>query len=262
MRNVSKVSRVSLMMAMGFVLIGIAGLPTYGQGQSASIDPKADQILRKMCDYVAGLNQFSLHSENTIEAILTSGEKIQFDNPASLVVSRPNKLRAGRRGDIVDQEFYYDGKTLTLYNPDKKYYATIEAPPTLEEALDFARDGLDIYAPAADLIYKTGYKRLMEDVVSGLYIGTSVVDRVRCHHLAFRGTEVDWQIWVEDGDRPLPRKYIVTSKWMTGSPQFTVTTRGWNLSPKIKEDMFTFAPPKDAKKIDFIRLTSGGMSQR
>jgi hypothetical protein len=262
MRNVSKVSRVSLMMAMGFVLIGIAGLPTYGQGQSASIDPKADQILRKMCDYVAGLNQFSLHSENTIEAILTSGEKIQFDNPASLVVSRPNKLRAGRRGDIVDQEFYYDGKTLTLYNPDKKYYATIEAPPTLEEALDFARDGLDIYAPAADLIYKTGYKRLMEDVVSGLYIGTSVVDRVRCHHLAFRGTEVDWQIWIEDGDRPLPRKYIVTSKWMTGSPQFTVTTRGWNLSPKIKEDMFTFAPPKDAKKIDFIRLTSGGMSQR
>jgi len=262
MRNVSRFSRWSFSMVMVFALIGITGLPAYSQGQSAAIDPKADQILRKMCDYVGGLKQFSLHSENTIEAILTTGEKIQFDNPASLLVSRPNKLRAGRRGDIVDQEFYYDGKVLTLYDPAKKYYASIDAPPTLDEALDFARDWLDIYAPGADLIYKTTYKRLTEDVVSGLYIGTSVVDRVRCHHLAFRGNEVDWQIWIEDGDRPFPRKYIVTSKWIAGSPQFTVTTRGWNLSPKIAEDMFTFAPPKDVKKIDFIRLTSGGMSQR
>jgi hypothetical protein len=99
-------------------------------------------------------------------------------------------------------------------------------------------------------------------VISGAYIDLSVVDRIRCHHLAFRGNQVDWQIWIEDSDRPLPRKYIVTSKWMTGAPQFTVATKGWNLSPKIKEDMFTFVPPKDAKKIDFIRLTGDGMSQR
>jgi len=259
MRNVERFSRLFLVMV---VLVFLVGLPIPSHGQSSAIDPKADQILRKMCDYVAGLKQFSVHTENTIEAILTSGEKIQFDNPASLLVSRPNKLRAGRMGDIVDQEFYYNGKTLTLYDPGKKVYATVNAPPTLEEALDFARESLDIYAPGADFIYKTSYKRLMEDVVSGLYIGTSVVDRVRCHHLAFRGNEVDWQIWIEDGDRPFPRKYIVTSKWMTGAPQFTVMTKGWNLSPRLTEDMFTFAPRKDAKRIDFIRLSSGGMSQR
>ncbi len=102
----------------------------------------------------------------------------------------------------------------------------------------------------------------MEDVVSGLYIGTSVVDRIRCHHLAFRGKEVDWQIWIEDSDKPFPRKYIVTSKWIAGAPQFIVSMKGWSLSPKVTDDMFTFTPPKDAKKIDFIRLTSGEMSQR
>ncbi len=109
MRKVERFSRLFLVMV---VLVLLAGSPVLSHAQSSAVDPKADQILRKMCDFVAGLKQFSLHSENTIEAILTSGEKIQFDNPASLLVLRPNKLRAGRRGDIVDQEFYYDGKTL------------------------------------------------------------------------------------------------------------------------------------------------------
>jgi len=259
MKDNSMVSRVFLVMV---VLVVLAGLPISSHGQSSAIDPKADQILRKMCDYVADLKQFSVHTENSLEAVLISGEKIQFDSPANLSVSRPNKLRADRRGDIVDQEFYYDGKTLTLYNPDKKFYATINAPPTIEEALDFGRDVLDIYAPGGDFIYKTAYDRLMQDVVSGLYIGMSVFRGIRCHHLAFRGKEVDWQIWIQDGEKPLPRKYVITSKWMAGAPQFTLLVKGWNLSPKLTEDMFTFAPPKDAKKIDFIRLSSGGMSQR
>jgi hypothetical protein len=262
MKNYSRVSSSLLVVVITAASIMMVGIPTYSHGQSSAIDPKADQTLRKMCDFVASLKQFSLRTDNTLEGILRSGEKIQFSNPANLSVSRPNKLRAGRKGDIVDQEFYYDGKNLTLYDPGKKFYATVNAPPTIEEALDFAKDGLDIYAPGADLLYETAYERLLQDVVSGLYIGMSVVGGVKCHHLAFRGNEVDWQIWIEEGDKPFPRKYIVTSKWMTGAPQFTVSTKGWNLSPKLTKDMFTFVPPKDAQKIDFVRLTSGGMSER
>jgi hypothetical protein len=119
-----------------------------------------------------------------------------------------------------------------------------------------------VYAPGSDLIYKNAYNILTEDVISGFYIGMSVVGGVKCHHLAFRGNEVDWQIWIEEGNKPLPKKFIVTSKWMTGAPQFTVTIKSWNLSPKLADNMFTFVPPKGAQKIDFIRLTSGGMSQR
>jgi hypothetical protein len=250
-----------LVFMTAFVLIVVAGLPTYSHGQSAAIDPKADQLLRKMSDYLTGLEQFSFQTESTLEVILRSGEKIQYDSPADALVWRPNKLRADRRGDIVNQEFYYDGKTLTLYSPDQKSYATVNVPPTLDEALDYARTTLDLYAPMGDLLYKNAYNLLMQDVMSGLYIGMSVVGGIRCHHLAFSGREVDWQIWIEDGDKPLPRKYIVTSKWMTGAPQFTASMRNWNLSPKLTEDMFTFVPPKDAQKIDFIRLTSGGTSQ-
>jgi hypothetical protein len=240
----------------------MAAIPTYSQGQSAAIEPKADQLLRKMSDYLGGLKQFSVQTENTLEVVLRSGEKIQFDNPAEALIQRPNKLRADRKGDVVDQEFYYDGKTLTLYQKDHNYYATVEAPSTVDETIDFAREALDVYAPGGDLIYKNPYSILTEDVLSGFYVGMSVVRGIKCHHLAFRGNEVDWQIWIEDGDKPLPKKFIVTSKWMTGAPQFTVSIKSWNLSPKVTEDMFTFVPPKDAQKIDFIHLASGGAPQR
>jgi hypothetical protein len=243
-------------------LIVLTGIPTESRGQPAAIEPKADQLLQKMSDYLGGLQRFSVQTENTLEVVLGSGEKIQYDSPAELLIQRPNKLRAQRKGDIVNQEFYYDGKTFTLHNPDHKYYAQVNAPSTIDETLDFARTQLDVFAPGGDLIYKNAYAILTEDVISGFYVGMSVAGGVRCHHLAFRGNEVDWQIWIEEGEKPLPRKFVVTTKWMTGAPQFTVAMKNWNVSPKLTEDMFTFVPPKDAQKIDFVRLTSGGMSHR
>jgi len=243
-------------------LIVMTGLPAHSRAQSAAVEPRADQLLRKMSDYLGGLQQFTVQTENTLDVVLRSGEKIQFNSPAELSIRRPNKLRAHREGDIVNQEIYYDGKTLTLYNPDNKYYATVDAPPTIDAMIDFARAALDVFAPGGDLIYKNPYDILTEDVISVFYVGMSVVGGIKCHHLAFRDNEVDWQIWIEEGDKPLPKKFIVTTKWMTGAPQFTVTIRSWNLSPNLTEDMFTFVAPKDAQQIDFIRLTSGGMSQR
>jgi hypothetical protein len=261
MRNDGRSWKLLLMTAVVTFAV-MVGLTTYSEGQSTAIEPKADQLLRKMSSYLAGLEQFSIQTDNTLEVLLRSGEKIQFDNPADALIKRPNKLRAERKGDIVNQEFYYDGKTLTLYNPDQKYYATVEAPPTIDQTIDFARESLDVYAPGGDFLYKNAYEILMEDVVSGFYVGKSVVGGIKCHHLAFRGNEVDWQIWIQEGNKPLPKKFIITTKWMTGAPQFTVVVKSWNLSPKLTEDMFTFAPPQDAQKIDFIRLARGGSSQR
>jgi hypothetical protein len=261
MKNIRKPGGLPLMMA-AFVLVLITGFPAYGQGQFSAVEPKASQLLRKMSDYLGGLEQFSVQTENALDVILRSGQKIQFVTPAECSIQRPNKLRADRKGDIVNQEFYYDGKTLTLYNPDQKYYATVDAPSTIEKTLDFARESLDVYAPAGDFLYKNVYEILMDDVVSGFHVGLSVVDGVKCNHLAFRGNEVDWQIWIEDGDKPLPKKFVITTKWMTGAPQFTVLVKSWNLSPKLTEDMFTFVPPEGVQRIDFIRLNRGGTSER
>jgi hypothetical protein len=236
------------------MLVGV-GWPEPGHAQPTGMDPQAEKLLRRMSDYVAGLQKVTVRTESTIEVVLTSGQKLQYDSPATASVWRPNRLRADRKGDLVSQEFFYDGKTLTLYNPKENLYATVAAPPTLEEMLDFAREKLDIVAPAADLVYKNAAEKMLKVTSSGFVVGPSVVAGVKTTHLAFRGAEIDWQIWIEDGAKPLPRKFILTSKKVAGEPQFTVVMRSWNAAPKLTERMFTFIPPKGAKKIEFLQMT-------
>ena len=242
---------------VGLAMLVATGWPQASYAQPAGIDPQAEKLLRRMSDYLASRQQFSLKSESTLEAVLTSGQKIQFDSPATLVVSRPNKLHAHRKGDIANQEFFYDGKTLTLYNPKENLYATTAAPATLDEMFDFAREKLDVIAPGTDLFYKNAAEKMLKASSSGLIVGPSVVAGVKTTHLAFRAADVDWQIWIDDGDKPLPRKFILTSKQVKGEPEFTILIRSWDLAPKVTDKEFTFVPPKGAKKIEFLSLTEG-----
>jgi hypothetical protein len=226
------------------------------RAEQAGVDPKAAEILRASMRYVGGLQKFALETDNTIEVVLASGEKLQFENPVNLVVRRPDHLRAERVGDLVDQLFLYDGKRLTLLDRGRDYYASIDAPPTLDGALDLARDKLDIVAPAADLLYRDAYEALTKGATSGIDVGPAMVGGVRCHHLAFTLPEVDWQLWVEEGDKPLPRKFVITSKQVPGAPEFAVWMRKWDLSPSAPDDLFTFVAPKEAKQIEFLQVTT------
>ncbi|MDO9596084.1 MAG: DUF2092 domain-containing protein [Azoarcus sp.] len=234
--------------------LAVACIPWLAFAQS--VDPDADEVLRGMTTYMAGLKQFSAQTENTLEVVTIDGQKIQFTSPATVTVSRPDKLMAERRGDIVDQAFYYDGKTLTLYNPGTKYYATVPAPADVDAMLEFARTKLDIIAPGADLIDSRAYEHLMQDVRTGTYVGMATVGGHRCHHLAYRSVDVDWQVWVRDGKQAIPCKYVITSREVAGAPQFTVNVLQFDPAPKISDAQFRFVPPADAKTIEFMPVQS------
>lgn len=225
--------------------------------QTDGIAPEALKLLKASTDFLADQKQFSLDTSSTIEVVLPSGQKIQFDHTSTQSVRRPDGLRAERTGDLVDQVFYYDGKSLTLHNPGQRYYASIDAPDTLDAMLDFAREKLDIVAPAADLLFTDAFEILTEDVVSGFVVGKAVVEGVRCDHLAFRAPHVDWQIWIEEGDRPLPRKLVITTRDMVNAPQFSVVMTGWNLSPNLTDSTFAFTPPDGVVQVEFIIRDAG-----
>ena len=178
---------------------------------------------------------------------------------ASVIVSRPNKLRAERRGDLISQIFYYNGKTLTLHNPSDKVYATEPAPATIEGVLDYARESLGLTVPVADLVYRNAFPLLMQDVTFAAVVGKAVIGGVKCDHLVFSRPGVDFQVWVADAGQPLPRKYVVTD---TGTPaRLSITTvmSDWNVAPAVADARFTFMPPQGAKKITFMPLeTSSG----
>jgi hypothetical protein len=230
------------------------GAQAFAQGSTGPGDAEARAAVHQMSDFLAKQKSFTLKTASSIEVVLKNGQKLQFDQVAQIAVARPDKLRAIRVGDALRQEMVYDGKSITVFSQvdGVPYYATAPAPATLEAALDFARESLDVVAPAGDLLYANAADILMEDVVSAMVVGQGTVGGVPCRHLAFQGNQVDWQIWIKDGPRPLPCKLVITSKLQAGQPQFVVVTSDWNLAPKLAAERFHFVPPKGAIKVDFL----------
>ena len=242
-------------------MVGVAW-PIASLAQSSEeVEPEAIALLRRATDYLEGLKQFRVEADTTIEVVLDDGEKLQFGHRVSVTVKRPNKLRAERIGDLVSQVFYYDGKSLSLNLPGQGYYATVAAPATIEAMLDFAREKLDVIAPAADLIYKNAFERLADGLTSAYVVGPAPVGGVPCDHLAFRNAEVDWQIWIQQGGKPLPRKIVITSKRMPESPQFAVLLSKWDAAPKLTDATFSFVPPKKSQKIEFLPVATAGAEE-
>ena len=226
----------------------------------AAVDPAATQLLKRMTDYLDSLKQFSVHTQVTLEDLLASGQRIDIDVSANVAVSRPSKLRAERKGELFEQVFYYDGKTLTLYNRTDNVYGTEPAPATIEEMLRYASDSLGLIIPAADLVYHDAYPLLMEGVTSATVIGKTIIDGVTCNQLAFSRPDVDFQVWVADGKQPLPCKYVVTDTSTPALISISTVMSDWNVAPAAADASFNFVAPEGAMAISFLPLdaTSSG----
>jgi hypothetical protein len=245
------------------VLACCAIVPTKAPAQTPAVDPAAVQILKRMTDFMDGLQRFSVSTESVLEELHVSGHRVDKDLAASVTVRRPNKLLAARQGGLMDQRFFYDGKTLTLYNPSMKVYGTKPAPATIEKMIDFARENVGILLPAADLLYRKAFPLLMQDVTLAVVVGKTVVGGVKCDHLLFSRPGVDFQVWVAEGQRPWPRRYVVTETATPALLSITTVMRDWNPAPAVDDARFNFIPPKGAQAISFLPLeTTGGGSGR
>nr|MBP6597141.1 DUF2092 domain-containing protein [Arenimonas sp.] len=223
------------------------------EAQATSVDPAAIAGLRRMTDYLASLSAFSLDTTSSLDVVLHSGQKINFNSANTLTVKRPNQFHARRYGDLVMQDFYYDGTNLTLSNPESLVFGVVPAPPTIDETLDFIVNELDIVAPASDLLHSDALARLTGEATGGIVIGQSVIEGKLCDHLAFRSPGVDIQVWIQAGDTPAPCRYIITTTDMAGMPEFSITVRSFDAAPTIGEAAFQFTPPAGATQIDVLK---------
>jgi hypothetical protein len=247
--------------ALGALVLS-ATVPMEVRAQAPAVDPAATKILKRMTDYLGSLKQFSVHTASNLEDLIPSGQRIDASVAASVTVSRPNKLRAERRGDLVDQNFYYDGKTMTLYNPSDKVYATEPAPGTLEGMLDYIVGTLGLGIPAGDLVYANAYALLTKDLTFAAVLGKAVAGGVKCDHLLFSRPGVDMQVWIAESGRPLPYKYVVTDRATPERLSIVTLMSKWNVEPKVADSSFTFVPPKGARPITFMRLDGSISSSR
>jgi hypothetical protein len=215
---------------------------------SAAVDPAAVKALTDMAAYLRNLKAFQVESATTTDEVEDDGQLIQHTAKVNFVVQIPNKLLVNASGDRNERSFIYDGRTFTMFARRIGYYATVPAPPTLRELDDALSDNYGIDLPLADLFRFGSPNWKGADIKAAMDVGPSEVDGITCEHYAFRQDEVDWQVWIQKGDYPLPRKLVITTTTDAARPQHTATFT-WNLAPSFNEESFTFVPPSGAHKI-------------
>jgi hypothetical protein len=211
-----------------------------------------------MTDYIAAQKDIAADYDSDVEVVTTEGQKISFASSGKFQIQRPDKLRATRTGGYADVEMVFDGKTLSVLGKNARSYAQMDAPGTVDRLVDRIRDRSDAALPGADLFSATAYADLTRDVTSARHIGRGVVGGVECEHLAFRTPDVDWQLWVEVGANPVPRKYVITSKKVADAPQYTVQIKDWRTGAAVSSGSFVFNPPAGATKVAAAELKQMG----
>ncbi len=214
--------------------------------------PDPLQIAQKMCDFLKSQQQFTYKAEVASDQVYYGDKKLQYETDLEIFVRRPDQLRVNAVGDRVDKQFYIDGKIITLYDKDHKVYGTLEVPPDLESALEKAHKEFGIRVSLSDLASPDLWELMKKHIKHSLYVGESRIRGVLCHHLSFDGENVQFQLWIDAGGQPLPRKIVLTYKKLAGSPQWTAYISDWNFSPQLNANLFAFTPPPGAEKIKFI----------
>jgi hypothetical protein len=202
--------------------------------------------------YLQNLRQFHVSVNEQFEVIRDSGQRIHYSDYRDVTVRRPNKIYSDVSGDMANRRFWYDGKTVTLLEKQPNLYSQIKAPATIDGMLDFMHKRYGLHVPLSDLVVNHPYQDLTENVKTGTYLGVHMVDRSPAHHLAFTQDNVDWQVWVDAGAAPLPRKVIITYKQQPGQPDYQATLYNWIPGGRIEDGLFQFHPPKGAQRIEFV----------
>ena len=223
-----------------------AGAATYAQEEQREAEAMA--ALNKMGGYLRSLKAFQVEAVTTREDVLADGEKVQFSGVAKLLARVPDRLRLDLVSDRRDRQFVYDGKTFSLLARRANFYATVDAPPTIGQLADTleAKYGIDL--PLVDLFRWGSPQSKDDDVTSAMFVGPSEIGGVTCGHYAFRQEGLDWQVWIQLGDYPLPRKLVLTTMTDPARPQY-VATFTWNLAPSYNDAAFTFVPPQGAGRV-------------
>ncbi len=204
-----------------------------------------------MCDYLKSLQEFSFHAEVADDQVYLGGKKLQYGIEMETYVKRPDMIRVNAVGDLVNKEFFLNGETLTLYDKDKDVYATLQVPANIEGALAIANKDYGLRVALTDLGSPKLWEHVSSKIEHSLYVGLHKVRGVYCHHLAFDGKDVEIQVWVDSGNKPLPLKIVLVHKTPEGEPQWTAYL-SWKTAPRLSGALFKFTAPAGVKKIRFV----------
>ena len=223
----------------------------------------AVESLKRSADFLAARKSYSFEADVSYDVLQPNGQMLEFGGTRDVLMRRPDRLRVevvGRDGDAM--QLFFDGQSILVDMPTEDAYVKAEKPGTLYAALDYLVEDLGTPSPLEDFVSENFAADVEGRIESGFYVEhVKLGDRI-CEQLAFRTDEVDFQLWVQDGEEPVPCRLVITYKQAEGQPQFTAQFHDWNLSPEVDDEMFAFTPPESAERIQVQALARELREQR
>jgi len=227
------------------------------EADASAANPAMEQLMR-MAHFLAQLKQFSVEQESGYEVVQDSGQKIEFEESRRLVLVRPDRFRVDMQGgDGDERRVTFDGKAVTVLNETQKMYASSEIPGSIDEAIKYFVQDLQMRLPLAMLFVTTLPEEIEQRVQEVAIVETVMREGTPFVHLAARAESVDFQVWLPETGDPLPRRIVITYKHEEGQPQYWADFSDWNLSPNPPETLFSLDIPKDASRIGFFAEAPG-----
>ena len=221
------------------------------------VEPDAVDALKRMGAYLMSLQTVGITSEGSLDVVTGEDQRIQMDGVTTYKIRRPGFV-IDYVSDIKSRRFIYDGKTFTVYSPKLGYYASVPAPATNRAVLDTIYQKFGISLPLEDLFLWADPNGVRQQALKSAYrVGTTTLDGVATDHYAFREATVDWEVWIQKGDQPLPRKLVIVDRTEATHPTFT-TRLSWQVNPTYADSDFAFVPDQDAKRIQLATYKGPG----
>lgn len=228
-----------------------AGAPVTAASRS-EVDPRALDLLESATARLERTKTFSFRTRNTPGAATDGNPFASFFSDAQFAVMRPGKLQAKVRGEAPPLDVFFDGQTLTVYQPSLNLYATSDDPRTREALIPFALLEAGVLFPLADVL--TGDPQaLAKRITRARYKGVATIAGKQCEHAAFTVPGVDWELWI-DARSSLPCRLTGRLLELQGAPRFAVDFHAWKLDPPLSASSFAFVKPPGAGQLDIRAL--------
>jgi len=222
------------------------------------VDDNAVDALKDMSEFLMTAKTLEITSKGTMDVVTANGQRIQLDGTTNYKVRRPGFV-IDYDSDRKSRRFIYDGKTFTVYSPKLGFYASAPAPSTNREALDTIYKKFGIALPLEDLFrWGEGESAArLQKLQSAYEVGVATLDGVPTDHYAFRQADVDWEVWIQQGDQPFPLKLVIVDRTDPARPTFSARLT-WKMNPTFADSDFTFVPDANAKQIQLATYQEAG----
>ncbi len=224
------------------------------QAAAPTVDPHAEELLTKTCDALGSADAFSFHAEIMFDKVLAHGVKVQYAAEMDFALQRPDELAVEYHSDLGGKQIWYQNDRLTILDLAQRMYASESVPSSIDPMLDQVEQKLHLTLPLSNLAYSDPCARIRKQIIYGGYIGVNDVNGADCDHLAFSSSTTDLQLWLDRSGKPVPRKIVINYRTEPGSPEFIAVLSDWKFPKQISATKFTPRIPKDAKRIEFLKV--------